>query len=204
MLTLSDITDRHKTLSIEKKLIEKELKQKKLSLLITNRKIKNYEEARVIFTTLSKEIQKDAKAYIENITTMAIQAIFDHPYTYHLIFEEKRNTMTCTPVIRDGDNEYIPKDDQGGAMLDIIGFIQKIVLWSMQSPRSRNTMVFDEPFRFLGAFTIKAAQIVQKLSKKLGFQVIIITHAMDLANICDRVWEIENVKGVSKIKLIKK
>jgi len=199
MIDYNDIYNRYNKLSIEQSLIQETLKAKMFSLNMTDKKIKDNEEARTIFTTLSKEIQKNTKEHIENITTMAMQTVFDRPYTYHLEFEEKRNTMTCTPIIKLGQKEYIPKEDHGGAMLDIIGFIQKIVLWSMQSPRSRNTLILDEPFRFCGSYTIKAARIVAELSRKLKLQLIIITHSVELASICDRTFEVENVKGRSKI-----
>ena len=195
--------NKYNKICIEMSLIQDTLKSKTFALNITNKKIKDNEEARAVFTTLSKEIQKNTKEHIETITTMSMQAVFDRPYTYHLIFEEKRNTMTCTPIIKLGDKEYVPKDDQGGAMLDIVGFIQKIILWSMESPRSRNTLILDEPFRFCGSFTIKAARIVAELSRKLKLQLIIITHSTELAEICDRTFKVENTKGVSKITRVK-
>ena len=203
MIQLNNISEKYKKLSIEQGLIKKELKRKKFSLVLLNKKIKDHIEASAILTNLSKKIQTNVKEYIEHITTMAIQTIFDEPITYHLDFKEKRNVMTCTPIIRNGKKQYFPKDDEGGAMQDIIGFIKKIVLWSIKNPRSRNTLLFDEPFRFCGDLTIKAAEVISKLALKLGIQIIIITHAPELADTCDRVWRITKKKYISKVERIK-
>ena len=203
MLQLDNISNKYDRLSIKKELIEKELKSKTFKLNVANRKLKHYEEARAIFTRLSKQLQTEAKKHIENLVTLAVQAVFDNRYSYHLVYEEKRGVMTCTPTVKIGNEEYIPKEDEGGGMQDIIGFIQKIVLWSIQVPRSRNFILLDEPFRFCGELTLKALQIVQKLSQKLNLQILIITHEPEIANACDRVWEVKNPKNKSNVKRIK-
>ena len=203
MLQLDNISNRYDRLSIKKELLEKELKAKTFSLSVLNRKLKNHEQARAIFTRLSKQLQTEAKKHIENLVTLAVQAVFDNRYSYHLVYEEKRGVMTCTPTVKIGNEEYIPKEDEGGGMQDIIGFIQKIVLWSIQVPRSRNFILLDEPFRFCGELTLKALQLVQKLSQKLNLQILIITHEPEIANVCDRVWHITNPKNKSIVSRIK-
>lgn len=203
MYKLDDIEDAYKALYIERAIVKDRLKKEQFSLRVVSKKIRDHEEARSFYTQLSKTIQAEVKQYIEEVTTTAIQTIFEYPYTYHLEFEEERNTITCTPVIKDGDKQYNPKDDQGGGMLDIIGFINKIILWSIESPRTRNTLVFDEPFRFCGELTLKVAKIVRELCQELGFQVIIFTHERELANICDRVWLVTKPKYSSKLRRIK-
>jgi len=203
MLQLEDISDRYKTLFIKKNLLEKELKTKTFKLNVANRKLKHYEEARAIFVRLSRNLQTEAKKHIERITTMALQTVFDDRYSYQLVYEEKRSVMTCTPVVKIGNKEYVPKEDQGGGAQDTIGFIQKIILWSIQVPRSRNFILLDEPFRFCGDLTMKALEIVKKLSQKLNLQILIITHEPEIANACDRVWLITNPKDRSIVKRIK-
>jgi len=86
-------------------------------------------------------------------------------------------------------------------MLDIIGFALRIVLWSMQIPRSRNIFIFDEPLKFCGSLSVKAAMMLKKLSEELKFQVLLVTHDDSLIEACDRVWLITNENNKSKVEL---
>lgn len=202
MINYNEIKERYQDLKSKRRIISSELTKSRLSANIVKRKIADYQEVRKVWTAISKEIQRDAKDHIENIVTMAIQTVFDHPYRFKLLFEEKRNTVTCTPLIVEGENEYHPKDAVGGGMLDVIGFALRITLWSMQNPKSRNIFILDEPFRFTGKLSSRVGYMLRRLSRKLKFQVLLVTHDDSLIDICDRVWAIKN-KGYSEVSLIK-
>ena len=200
--SLSQIKDTYKSLVVEKELLTSDQRKKALSLKIAERKIKDHTEARTVFAILAKQVQAETTRHLENLVTMSIQTVFDYPYTFHLLFEEKRNTISCTPIVKDGDDEFEPKHAMGGGVLDIIGFTLRIVLWSMQTPRSRNIFILDEPFRFCGKLSVKAGWMLKRLSKKLNFQVLLVTHDDRLVDICDKVWTLE-LRGFSRINLIK-
>jgi DNA repair exonuclease SbcCD ATPase subunit len=44
---------------------------------------------------------------------------------------------------------------------------------------------------------------MKELSETLDFQVIVITHDDEVIEIADRVFKIENIKGESKVRVIK-
>lgn len=199
---MKQTNDYYKDLNVEKTLLERDLKKKTFSLGITKRKLNDYIEARSGFAVMAKQVQLETTVHIENLVTMAIQTVYEQPYTFHLLFEEKRNTISCTPIVKEGENEFEPKHSMGGGVLDIIGFALRVVLWSMQEPRSRNVFILDEPFRYCGKLSIKAGQILKRLSEKLKFQVILVTHDDSLIDICDKVWFIE-YRGFSRVSLIK-
>ena len=71
----------------------------------------------------------------------------------------------------------------------------------MRVPRSRNIFILDEPFKFCGDLTLKAAIMLKKLSQKLNFQVLLVTHNEELKQICDRVWFI-NQRKYSRVKVL--
>jgi DNA repair exonuclease SbcCD ATPase subunit len=200
--TLKQTNDYYKSLIVEKKLLVNDAKKKAFSLRVVGRKINDYSEARSVFAIMAKQVQIETTQHIEDLVTMAIQTVYEQPFTFHLLFEEKRNTISCTPIIKDGEDEYEPKHTMGGGVLDIIGFALRVVLWSMQEPRSRNIFILDEPFRYCGKLSIKAGQILKRLSEKLKFQVILVTHDDSLIDICDKVWIIEH-RGFSRVSLIK-
>ena len=187
---------------------------RKAQLLVTKREcrrdvrtlqkdIDNHIKARVILTQVGKLTQEKFKRRVESLVTLAIRSVFDREFDFILNFEEKNNQVTCTPMIYDGDKEYIPKDDMGGGIIDVVSFALRIVLWSMESPRSRNIFILDEPFKNTGALISKAGEMLKHLSSELNFQVILISHDEELINICDRVWRISHDGIRSDVKLIK-
>ena len=203
MLDIYEIQEEYKKQIIEKNIFEKDLKHKKRSFTFTNIKINNLEEVHSVWIKLADKIQMNARSHIEAVVTMAIQSVFQKPYKFKLIFEEKRNNITCTPLVIEDGYEYSPKDQMGGGMIDIIGFALRITLWSMRVPRSRNIFILDEPFRFCGDLTLKAAVMLKKLSEKLKFQVLLVTHNTELKEVCDKVWVINN-RRFSRLTIINK
>jgi len=203
MLDIEKIQEEYKKQKVEKDLFEKDLKQKNRSLTITNIKISDLEEVHSVWIELANKIQINARSHIETVVTMAIQSVFQKLYEFKLVFEEKRNNITCTPLVIEDGYEYSPKDQMGGGMIDIIGFALRITLWSMRVPRSRNIFILDEPFRFCGDLTLKAAVMLKKLSEKLKFQVLLVTHNAELKEVCDKVWIINN-RRFSRLTIINK
>jgi len=202
MIDLTDIQVDYHDLVSRNKMLQESLKFSSHSQRIAIRKHNDYAKAQKFYIFLAKEVQKEAKEHIENVVTMAIQTVYDHPYRFKLLYEEKRGAIYCTPLIVDGVDEYQPKDSMGGGMLDIIGFALRITLWSMQNPRSDNVFLLDEPFRFTGQLSAKAGLMLKKLSDKLNFQVLLVTHDDSLIDVCDKVWVISKERH-SKVSLIK-
>jgi DNA repair exonuclease SbcCD ATPase subunit len=202
MPDIDELKDKYKELKIKREFFETTLKSKRRSLTITNIKIKDFEEVHAIWVGIADKIQTSARNHIENTVSMAIQTVFQESFEFKLQFKEERNNITCKPLVVKDGHEYSPKDQMGGGMLDIIGFALRITLWSMRVPRSRNIFILDEPFKFCGDLTFKAGIMLKKLSEKLKFQVLLVTHDDQLKEICDRVWIINKTK-FSKLKLLK-
>lgn len=200
---MDEIITRFRSLQLQQDHLRKELKLKKRKLRRHNRDIKAHEKARYILTEIGKKAQEQTKSKIEALVTLAIRTVFDRPLTFKLIFEEKRNHVEARPIILEGENEYVPKDDMGGGIIDIISFALRLVLWQLSNPRSDNVFILDEPFKFTGALIEKAGEMLQFLSKELGFQVIMVSHDDELIDICDRVYRIHHDGTESVIKLIK-
>jgi ABC-type lipoprotein export system ATPase subunit len=74
--------------------------------------------------------------------------------------------------------------------MDIIAIAFRIVLWSIEVPRSRALLILDQPFPNCGSLIVRAGAMAKELSKELGMQLIIITHEKKLVQIADRSWEI--------------
>ena len=198
-----NLTDRYNKLSGSKARLLVDKREKRRHLRLLQKDIDNHVKARTVFQEVGKLTQDKFKRRVESLVTLAIQSVYDRNYTFELRFETKQNQITATPIIKEGDKELNPKDEMGGGIIDIISFALRVVLWSLETPRSRNVFILDEPFKWTGALIGKAGAVLKRLSKELHFQVIVISHDDELINICDRVWRITHDGTKSTTNLIK-
>jgi len=198
-----NLTDKYNRLVGQKKLLIQQLKEKKerRTVLVEDKEV--YEKARWVITEASRINQQFFKDKVESLVTMAIQSVFDRPFEFKLIMERKRNKLECRPVIMEGENEYSPKDEMGGGLVDIISFAFRVVLWSVEKPRSRSIFILDEPFKFTGALVGRAGEMVKELSKTLGIQIIIVTHDEALKEIADVAYTVTHDGTKSHVELTK-
>lgn len=159
-------------------------------------------KARWVLSEVTRLTQEKIKGYIENLTTMAIQAVFDRDYRFVTDFRISRNKSECYFSVKEGDNEYTPKDDQGGGIIDVISFALRVVLYSLERPRSRNVIILDEPLKWTGKLMSKAGEMIKEVSNRLGLQVILVTHEPELAEIADKAFVVEQKDGISRVSVI--
>jgi DNA repair exonuclease SbcCD ATPase subunit len=159
-------------------------------------------EARNIVSEAARITQQQFKLLVEELVTSAINAVFPNKdYKFVMQFVLQNNRPQINLLVQDGENEpYVPKDEQGGGLLDIISFALRVVLWSLEKPRSRNTLIMDEPFRWTGNLTELAANMMKEISKKLELQIIMVTHDERLMEIADKSWICKKEKELSVVK----
>ena len=112
----------------------------------------------------------------------------------------KRNKTECELYfVKDG--ELIdPLTASGGGAVDVASFALRVALWCLAPQRTRNTLILDEPFRFLSRdLMYKAGDMLKRLSEKLGLQIIMVSHAEDLIDGANKVFQIKIKKGISEV-----
>lgn len=187
----------------KKKRLHLEIVEAKKNIRVAKRNVLDHEKARIVLTEISKETQKETKKRIESLITLAIRSVFDEKYTFKMRFETKNNRVYAYPIVEEDGMEMDPEEDMGGGIIDVISVALRIILWHMESPRKRNVLLIDEPFRFTGKLVEKAGYMIKYLSENLVFQVIMLSHDDALIDICDRIYKITKRKKVSKVVLIK-
>ena len=187
----------------EKELLEQQLLSRKKEIEGKKAQTEKVIKARWVLSEVARLTQEKFKGYVESLVTMAIRSIFDRPYEFLVDFEIKRNKSECYLKVKEGDWEpYVPKDEQGGGIIDIISFALRVVLWSLQKPRSRNVIILDEPMKNMGDLIFLGGQMLREISHRLGFQLLIVTHEKELVSIADRAWEVKHNGISSDVKLL--
>jgi ATPase involved in DNA repair len=158
-----------------------------------------YEEAQKIIQEVAQLTQAELTYHLGELVTLAMAAVFDDPYELELEFVQRRGrTEADIWFVRDGKRVH-PLSASGGGAVDVAAFALRVSLWSLQAPRSRPTLLLDEPLHFLKGNDLpeKGARMIKELSERLGVQVIMISHIPDQIAGADKRVEVVLKKGVS-------
>ncbi len=158
-------------------------------------------KARWVLSEVVENTQGNFKRKVENLTTIALRVIFDRNFEFKFIFEKKGNKIGARPVTLEDGEEFIPKDEMGGSILNVIGFMMQIIFIVLEKPNRRKTLFLDEPFHWLGDYKKRAATMLKEISEKLGIQILLVTHDIELAEIADVIYHVKIKDKKSKVEL---
>ena len=162
----------------------------------------NLQKARVIVAEAGKHTQSYLKDYIESMITTALQAVFEEDYQFIIDFDIKRNKPEAKISLKLRGEETDPKDSCGGGVLDVASFALRVVLWSIENPKSTNTLILDEPMKFLHGRIENAMKMIKDLSKKLNIQFIIVSQMEEFAENADKIFLVTHNGKFSETKEI--
>ena len=185
----------------ERSQIQKSITQLTDGVKESNRVLRRHEQAREVIREVGLKTQQQLSFHISDIASLALDAVFDDPYELLAEFVQRRNKTECDLFFVRDNERMDPLSASGGGAVDVATFALRIASWSMQRPKSRNTIILDEPMRFLSVdHQEKASAMIKQISERLGIQFIIITHEPTLALAADKVFEIHIKKGVTTVQ----
>jgi len=184
----------------QKQQIEQNVSTLTLSIKEKSRDLRRHEQAREVIREVGLKTQQQLQYHISDITSLALDAVFNDPYKLVAEFVQRRNKTECDLYFERDGEQFDPLSASGGGAVDVASFALRVASWSMQRPKSRATLILDEPLRFLSAdHQEKASVMIKEISQKLGIQFIIITHEPVLASYADKTFETKIRKGVTQI-----
>lgn len=171
--------------------------------------LRRHEQAREIIREVGLQIQKNLQFHISEITTLALDAVFEHPYQLEAEFVQRRNKIECDlNFVRDGD-KIDPLFASGVGAVDVAAFALRIASWSMMMPRSNNTLILDEPFKHLKGEQAnqRVLLMLKDVSRKMGIQIIMVSDERisreQILESSDQVFEVSlNKKGISEVNTL--
>ena len=157
------------------------------------------EEAQAFIQQVAKDTQEQIRYHLEDIVNMALDTVFPMCYTFHIVFEIKRNKTEARLCLFDGEREIDPMFSNGGGVKDILTFALRVALLLIS--KNRRVLILDEPFKSISADLKDAAfQIMRRLSTELGIQIIAITHDEGMIGIADKVIRVSKKEGVAHVE----
>ncbi len=187
-----------------KEFIEEEID----TLLFKKRKLKKQklmkERALELVNHVSLKTQMQLEFHLNEMVSAALNSVFDQEYEFVVKFEKRRGKTECDLFFKKGEHLVDPLRFSGLGASDVAAFALRCAAWSMNK-EYRNTLILDEPFsRLKGEMeNIRVIKLMKSLSDKLNLQIICINDERasreDIIEGADRVFEVTQRKGVSKI-----
>ena len=175
----------------EQELLQSQIADQNEKIRELNKDRRYGEQAQVIIQTVAQQTQKELEFHISDIVSLALAAVFKDPYELKIEFVIRRNKTEADLFFERGGERVHPLTASGGGAVDVASFALRIALWSLKRPKSANTIVLDEPFKFLSVdLQDKAGQMIREISKKLELQIIMVSHVPDLIESADKVFRI--------------
>lgn len=183
---------------------QKDAYLQKIDYLIERQK--TIEIVQALVQKVAKETQEQLKFQIEDIVKTCIDTCFPDEYDFKVEFEIKRGKTECAlKFYKNGHEIDDLLESGGGGVVDMASFGIRIAAWSLGN--TANTLVLDEPFKFLSRdLQIRGGEILSEISKKLHLQIIMNTHIPELVEQSNRVFKVQLQKEgeweVSKVTLL--
>jgi DNA repair exonuclease SbcCD ATPase subunit len=199
---LRSILDKQKG---KKEEIEKQISEYTKVINTKTEELHNHEKALEIIKIVGIATQQQLQFQISNITSMALESVFDDPYQLAVEFVESRNSSECEINFVRDENKIDPLSSSGYGAVDVAAFALRIACWSMQNPHSRPVLILDEPFKHLKGIeqNKKVLRMIREISKRLNLQILMISDERipkeDIIENADRVFEVSIKNGISKV-----
>lgn len=199
-MTIQNLRNKLEQFKGAKTQLESSLLDIQIGLKEKGRSLRQHEQAKEVIRIVGQKTQEQLQFHIEDIVSMALDAVFDNPYKFSVEFVQRRNKTECDLYFMRDENKVDPLTASGVGAVDVASFALRIASWSMNRPHSRNVIILDEPFRFLSEnYQEQAGQMLQEISQKLGIQMLIVTHNETLASFANKTFKVTIKNGVSKV-----
>lgn len=158
------------------------IKEEKLRLESASERLEESLSCQKIVQEVASRVQESAHAQIAQVVTKCLSAVFDDPYAFKVIFEQKRGkTEARLTYVRDGQ-EFHPTSEAGGGVVDLTSFALRLSKVVLQRPVLRRFLVLDEPFKHLSRdYAPRVRRLIERLAEEMGFQFVLVTHSTSLA-----------------------
>ena len=183
--TFDMLTNKHKSLLIEKESLEQTLS--------------DAEKAREVIQIVAQKTLQNLEYHISNLVTVALSAVFPDPPEFVAKISIRRNQTEVDLLFKEYDQEQKPLDSAGYGAVDVASYALRISFWSLK--KTRPVMILDEPFKFVSPdLQSKVSEMVRMISDKLGIQHIMVSHQEDININANKTFLIEKVGKKSTVK----
>lgn len=138
-------------------------------------------KAQEVIQSIAQTIQQQAHQRVSSVVSRCLTAVFDDPYEFRMVFEQKRGKTEARLVFIRNGVEFDPMTESGGGVVDVASFALRVAALVLSRPQLRRVVILDEPFRFVSrGYRSKINALLQALVDEMQIQFVIVTHFEDL------------------------
>lgn len=167
-----------------------------------DKELQDVEKAQAFIQKVAQDTQSKLKFHIEDIVNLALDTVFPNEYLFKVEFVIMRGKTEANLVFIDraSGREIDPMISNGGGALDLACFALRLACHTLEK-ECDDVIIADEPFKFMSKdLRERGGQLLRELSKKLGLQIIMVTHIEEFIDIADKVIEVKKKDGVSYVE----
>lgn len=174
---------------------------------LRNAERRNTEEARVVndasrlLLEIAVEHQGEVLRFLNGLVTSGLRDVFgDHVEVEFR--EETRSNQRAIDIILliDGVEADIP-EGVGGGLADMVALLVQLSSLYLRRGEVGQIIFLDEGLKHLGEeYRPSAARVIQEISKRLGIQVIFVTHQEEFVEVADCVYRFTYHKDGTRIE----
>jgi len=139
------------------------------------------EEAQKIIQQVAQSVQQHVHQRISSVVSKCLELVFEEPYTFKIVFEQKRGKTQARLIFEEGDNDLDPMDATGGGVVDVAAFALRLACLVLSQPPVRPFVVLDEPFKFVSEdYRPRVKAMLDHLAEEMGIQFLVVTHIEEL------------------------
>jgi len=158
-------------------------------------------QAREVITSAMILSQTKIKDYIEEVVSLGLNTVFGEAYKFCVDYDIRRNQSEAELYMTKDGERCDFDDDLGGGVLDVAAFGLRMALWALMSPKPNNSLILDEPAKWISKDKLELFGILlNKVSELFGIQIIMVTHDETLIEYADRIFFVTQNNGVSAIE----
>lgn len=147
-----------------------------------------------LLTVVQGVTREKIKDGFETLVTYALRFIYSQDYAFQLEFGRRGNLQELNFNIKTPEFEEAcdPLDTSGGGVLDIVSLALRAVLLEVSVPKIEGFLMLDESLKHLSKYYLmNASQFLNELNKRLGRQIIFITHQQEFIDNAENAIEIQ-------------
>jgi len=163
-------------LLVQRKVAVETVKRESVLLFEAVEKVLAVEEAQSIAQQIAQTLQQQVHQKISRIVTQSLQAVFDDPYEFKIIFDRKRGKTEARMVfVRDGVELDDPMNEVGGGVIDVASLALRLASVLLSRPPHRRLIILDEPFKNVRGkeFRKRVRGMMLALCESMGFQFVL-------------------------------
>lgn len=203
MNTLTDLRSLLNKADSRRQLIESDLVKAGRDLEQAEARHAARKEALAFFTKCANAAQEKVSGIIATVVTSALHIVHGPEYEFQVKFVIRRNSTEADLVLMKKGHEVDPLGNSGLGVANIIAISLRAAFIVMEGKRER-ILLLDEPTAALRVGKQHlAGKMLQGLCSKLGFQILLPTHSVELAECADKVYFVDmNKDGISSARLV--